>query len=255
MTLQKSIQRPTRNSIATGQRGGFGVGLIVGLLIGLSLALGVALYVTKVPIPFVNKVPQRSPAQDAAETEKNKNWDPNSPLYGKNPARPSTSASGTVTPVTNPEPIETPVTPPVATAPAAAPPPAAAPTARPTPAPAAAPAPRTPAVASTRDPAAILADRPAPVSAKASASAAVNTSDPFTYLVQAGAYGTVEDAEQQRARLAMMGLEAKLTEREQAGRTVHRVRLGPFDKKADADAAKEKLNNSGIEAALVRVQR
>ena len=259
MTPQKSIQSPAQSSSPTGQRGGFGVGLIVGLLIGLSLALGVALYVTKVPIPFVNKVPQRSPAQDAAETEKNKNWDPNSPLYGKNPARPSTSATGKVTPDTKTEPQETPVvTPPVATAPVAAPvapvaPPT--PTAPPTPAPAAAPAPRAPAVASTRDPAAILADKPAPASAKASASAAANTSDPFTYLVQAGAYGTVEDAEQQRAKLAMMGLEAKLTEREQAGRTVHRVRLGPFDKKADADAAKEKLTSSGIDAALVRVQR
>lgn len=249
MTTQQSIPSPARKSSSAAQRGGFGVGLIVGLLIGLSLALGVALYVTKVPIPFVNKVPQRSPAQDAAETEKNKNWDPNSPLYGKNPARPSTSATGTVTTDTKPVPGEPPVSPPVATAPATAP---AAPA---TPAPATAPAPRAPAVAGSRDPAAILADKPAPVSAKASASGTATTPDPFTYLVQAGAYGTVEDAEQQRARLAMMGLEARLTEREQAGRTVHRVRLGPFDKKADADAAKEKLNGSGIEAALVRVQR
>ena len=44
-----------------GQRGGFVIGLIIGLLIGLALALGVALYVTKVPVPFVNKVPQRTP--------------------------------------------------------------------------------------------------------------------------------------------------------------------------------------------------
>ena len=65
------------------QRGGFAMGLIVGLLIGLALALGVALYVTKVPVPFVNKVPQRTAEQDAAETEKNKNWDPNAPLSGK----------------------------------------------------------------------------------------------------------------------------------------------------------------------------
>ena len=71
------------------QRGGFVMGLIVGLLVGLALALGVALYVTKVPVPFVNKVPQRTAEQDAAEAEKNKNWDPNSPLYGKNPARPN----------------------------------------------------------------------------------------------------------------------------------------------------------------------
>ncbi|HKX42440.1 MAG TPA: hypothetical protein VJO99_14880, partial [Burkholderiaceae bacterium] len=106
-----------------GQRGGFAVGLIIGLLIGLALALGVALYVTKVPIPFVNKVPQRTPSQDAAEAEKNKNWDPNSPLYGKNPAKPNTAASGSVTPPpAAAAPAPTPITPgAIATVPATPP--------------------------------------------------------------------------------------------------------------------------------------
>ena len=63
-------------------RGGFVVGLVVGLLIGLGVALAVALYVTKAPIPFINKVPQRSAEQDAAEAERNKHWDPNAPLAG-----------------------------------------------------------------------------------------------------------------------------------------------------------------------------
>jgi hypothetical protein len=45
------------------QRGGFALGLVVGLLIGLALALGVALYITKAPVPFVNKVPQRTPSR------------------------------------------------------------------------------------------------------------------------------------------------------------------------------------------------
>ncbi|HZT55294.1 MAG TPA: SPOR domain-containing protein [Burkholderiaceae bacterium] len=223
------------------QRGGFAVGLVIGLLIGLALALGVALYVTKVPIPFVNKVPQRSADQDAAETQKNKNWDPNSPLYGKNPAKPNGAASGTVAPL-----------PPVATPqPGALPAPAV--TGSVTPA-----APRASAPSSARDPAAILADKPAaPMPAPkitASASAAGGT-DPFSYFVQAGAYGRTEDAEAQRAKLAMLGMEGRLTEREQAGRTVYRVRLGPFEKKADAEAAKERLAGAGVEAALVRVQR
>lgn len=210
------------------QRGGFAVGLIIGLLIGLALALGVALYVTKVPIPFVNKVPQRTADQDAAEIEKNKNWDPNSPLYGKNPARPNSAASGTVAP-------------PPATAPQTGLP---APAVTGTP-----PAPRASGSQSTRDPAAILADTPAPAPKLAAGA------DPFVYFVQAGAYGRTEDAEQQRAKLAMLGLEGKLTEREQAGRTVYRVRIGPFDRKDDAEAAKARLGDAGVEAALVRVQR
>ena len=50
-------------------------------------------------------------------------------------------------------------------------------------------------------------------------------------------------------------VEAKVSEREQAGRTVYRVRAGPFDVKDDADALKGRLDSGGLEAALVRVQR
>jgi len=219
----------------TTQRGGFVIGLIIGLLIGLALALGVALYVTKVPVPFVNKVPQRTAGQDAAEAEKNKNWDPNSPLYGKNPAKPASDAA------TGPPPAiaTAPMKPSATTAPATS---------------TAVPAGKASAPTSTRDPAAILADKPAR-EPKPGASGAAGGPDPFAYFVQAGAYGKTEDAEAQRAKLAMLGLEGKLTEREQSGRTVYRVRVGPFDKKADADATKEKLDGAGIEAALVRVQR
>ena len=65
------------------QRGGLVLGLIIGLLIGLAVALGVALWVTKAPVPFVNKVPPRTPEQDAAEAARNKDWDPNAALVGK----------------------------------------------------------------------------------------------------------------------------------------------------------------------------
>ena len=52
-----------------------------------------------------------------------------------------------------------------------------------------------------------------------------------------------------------MGIEAKVTEREQSGPHGVPRAGGPFDKKEDADAAKEKLDGSGVETALVRVQR
>jgi cell division protein FtsN len=81
------------------------------------------------------------------------------------------------------------------------------------------------------------------------------TVEPFSYFVQVGAFRTPEDAESQRAKLSLGGVEAKVTEREQAGRTVFRVRVGPFDKKEAADKAKEKLEAAGLETALVRVQR
>jgi len=240
-------KKPSNKGSAPRQRGGFAVGLIIGLLIGLALALGVALYVTKVPVPFVNKVPQRTAGQDAAEAEKNKNWDPNSPLYGKNPAKPTTAASGVVTPPPATAPATATTAPVIPGMPSTTPPPATTS--------AAVPAPKASSPASTRDPAAILADKPAREPKAAASGAVASGPDPFNYFVQAGAYGRTEDAEQQRAKLAMMGMEGKLTEREQSGRTVYRVRVGPFDKKADADAAKEKLDAAGVESALVRVQR
>src|ERR1700710_1991208 len=94
MTSNKT--RPA--SARSGQRGGFGMGLIVGLLVGLAISLAVALYIAKIPIPFVNKVPQRTAEQDAAEAAKNKNWDPNAPPAGQNPPRPQNAASGVVAP-------------------------------------------------------------------------------------------------------------------------------------------------------------
>ena len=79
--------------------------------------------------------------------------------------------------------------------------------------------------------------------------------DAFTYQVQVGAFTRSEDAEAQRAKLAMQGFSAKVTEREQAGRMVYRVRLGPFDTKAEADALQARLQGAGIEGQLVRVQK
>jgi cell division protein FtsN len=216
------------------QRGGFVMGLIVGLLAGLALALGVALYVTKVPVPFVNKVPQRTAEQDAAEVERNKNWDPNAPLGGKVPQR---AASGVVAPAYPALPaVPAPATPPPATAASSV-----------------QPRPSVAAPASARDPAAILSGQ-APVTASAPRSTKPGV-DAFSYFVQAGAFARPEEAEQQRAKLAMQGLMARITEREQSGRTVYRVRLGPFDKKEEADTAQDRLQGAGVESALVRVER
>jgi cell division protein FtsN len=188
------------------QRGSFAVGLVVGLLIGLALALGVALYIAKVPVPFIDKVPQRTPEQDQAEAERNKSWNPNAPLA---PA----TAPAVVT----------------------APPPGIAP----------APAP------GGRDPAAILSGTDAPPPAVSTAPGV----EAFTYFVQVGAYTRSADAESQRAAMAMQGLAARVFERQQAGRVVYRVRLGPFERQAEADAVQAQLRGLGVEGQLVRVQR
>lgn len=193
------------------QRGGTILGLIIGVVIGLCAALIVALYVTKTPVPFLNKGQNRTPEQDAAEEKRNKDWDPNAPLYNK--SKPPAAA---------------------ASAPKAAAKPA-------TPAPAVKPAPK----AETKPPADPLGDL-----ARAKAGA-----DPFAYFIQVGAFRTPEDAETQRAKLSLTGVEAKVTEREQAGRQIYRVRVGPYDKKDEAEKIKSQIEAAGHETALVRVQR
>ena len=73
------------------------VGFVVGLLVGLGIALSVAVYVTRVPVPFVDRGVSRKPAQDIEEAERNKGWNPNAPLAGKPAPLPSVPASTATT--------------------------------------------------------------------------------------------------------------------------------------------------------------
>ena len=221
------------------QRGGTLVGFVVGVLVGLGSALAVAVYVTKVPVPFLNKGESRTVDQDAAESKKNKDWDPNAPLYGKNPAKPTLPAAS--------EPL-------VSASGAATPTPPTTPTSTPG-VPAGPPAKVEAKPAASADPLGDLAKARTATAAPAAAATATAGAEPFNYFVQVGAFRTPEDAESQRARLSLSGIETRVSEREQSGRTVYRVRVGPFDKRDEAERAKEKLDASGLETALVRVQR
>ncbi len=209
------------------QRGGTFLGFIAGLVVGLGLALAVAVYVTKVPIPFVNKMGVNSAEKDANEVQKNKDWDPNSPLYGKNPVKPAGPSETVVVPAVSAS----------AAIPASS---AGSASGRAKPE-------LKPAV--TADPLGELAKE------RVAAKEGTLTAEPFNYFVQVGAFRTADDAESQRAKLSLAGIETKISEREQSGRTVYRVRSGPYDNREDADKAKSKYDSLGIETALVRVQR
>jgi len=214
------------------QRGGTILGFILGLLVGLGIALGVALYVTKVPLPFMNKGQTRGADQNDAESKKNKDWDPNALLSGKPAAK---------APAPELPPAES--QPPLISVPPAGP--AAPGVAPPVPAPAA-------ATPKAEDKAAASAD---PLGALAKAKSG-NAEPPQTaFYVQVGAFRTPEDAQAQRAKLALTGVDAKVTEREQGGRPLFRVRVGPFEKMEEAERAKDKLDKAGNDTALVKVQR
>ena len=203
------------------QRGGTLLGVILGVVIGLGVALGVAVYVTKVPVPFVNKASSRTVEQDVMETQRNKDWDPNAALQVKPAAKPVDPA---VAPVAAPVVAPVPAT--AAVKPSAAP--------------------------SVEVRPAVSAD---PLGDLVKARSSSGKADPYYYFVQIGAFRTAVDAESQRARLSLGGIDAKVSEREQSGRTVYRVRVGPFDKKEDAVQSKEQLAASGLDTALVSVAR
>ena len=233
----------TRSGPRPAQRGGFILGLIVGLLVGLAVALGVALYIAKVPVPFMDKVGHRTAEQDAAESERLKSWDPNAGLAGKQAPRPLTPPAGANAG------LPAPGVGAGAEGAASAAQPASAPAARPR---------------SMRDPAAILSGEASgdakaapgsPSQATPSAPAGTGAADSFVYFVQAGAYSNATDAEQQRARLALQGVVTRVTERDQGGRTVYRVRLGPFETREESEKQQDRLKDMGTEAALVRAER
>lgn len=266
--MQLTLSRTKHSAVQilcwpSSQRGGTVLGIILGVMVGLGAALAVAIYVTKVPVPFVNKGNSRGTGteQDAAEAQKNKNWDPNAPLYGKNPARPNATASGAVGGAGAADPGAAPGAP---AAPATVPPVTAA--AKPAAPAAGASAPKVAAAKPTASSPSAAAPKPtsadplgdlakAKTAAAPSAGSTAGGADPFIYLVQAGAFRTPEDAEAQRVKLSLLGMDAKVTEREQSGRTVFRVRVGPYNNKDDAEKTKEKLDGGGFETALVRVQR
>jgi cell division protein FtsN len=211
------------------QRGGTFLGFVLGLVVGLGVALAVAMYVTKTPTPFSTKSPSRSADQDAVEVEKNKDWNPNGVL------QPRALASAPVEAASKAEPAAT------------APVPAAAASAGNVPTkPISAPA-------VNADP---LGDLMKSKTGNAQVQKPTATEDDlFQYFIQVGAYRTMAEADAQKARMTMMGLDARISEREQAGRNIYRVRLGPFDDKQVAERLRNKLDAASIDNTLVRSQR
>ena len=217
--------------VTKSQYGGSFIGFVMGLVVGLGVSLAVAIYVTKVPTPFSNKNQPRSSEQDSAESQKNKDWNPNNIFQPKAPAEVPASPGDDM--------ASKQVTPPSGTKPSIE-------TVKPEPA----KAENRPAV--TADP---LGDLAKAKSGLTTAAPNTPASDPFDYVIQVGAFRSSTDADAQKAKLALMGMDAKVSERDQSGRTVYRVRLGPFTDKATAEKMRTRLESSGIENTLVRVQR
>jgi len=91
----------------------------------------------------------------------------------------------------------------------------------------------------------------APV-ATAATPATAAAADGTRYILQAGSFSASGDAEALKARIALLGLSARVESGSANGRTVYRVRMGPYGTATELAEAKQKLGNGGLPAMAIR---
>ena len=102
--------------------------------------------------------------------------------------------------------------------------------------------------ADAADPAQPVVAPPATVAANAAAA------DGAHYILQAGSFGASGDAEALKARIALLGLSARVESAQINGKTMYRVRMGPYGTASDLAAAKQKLGNGGLPALAIKAK-
>jgi cell division protein FtsN len=76
-----------------------------------------------------------------------------------------------------------------------------------------------------------------------------------TYFVQAGSFQNPADADNLKAKLALLGMQASVEPANLPDRgTWYRVRLGPYSHLSDIDRVRQTLAQNGVDATLVRVK-
>ncbi len=72
------------------------------------------------------------------------------------------------------------------------------------------------------------------------------------YILQAGSFSASGDAEALKARIALLGLSARVESGDANGKTVYRVRMGPYGTATELAEAKQKLGNGGLPALAIK---
>ena len=104
-----------------------------------------------------------------------------------------------------------------------------------------------------------VAKTPAPTQAQIDAAKAAEpvkveaaADDKYTYYLQTGAFKEQADAESARARLALIGFEAKISEKNSDTGTLYRVRTGPYPNAEAMNRQRAKLSENGVDVAIVK---
>lgn len=97
-----------------------------------------------------------------------------------------------------------------------------------------------------------VATAPAPATAPAASPEAAHSATATRYILQAGAFGASGDAETTKAKIALLGLNARVESAQIGGKTVYRVRMGPYGSASELADAKAKLASGGLPAMAVK---
>lgn len=108
--------------------------------------------------------------------------------------------------------------------------------------------PPTPAATTPTTPTTTATTAPAAATPKPAASADASA----RYILQAGSFSASGDAEALKARIALLGLSARVESGDANGKTVYRVRMGPYGTATELAEAKQKLGNGGLPALAIK---
>jgi cell division protein FtsN len=77
---------------------------------------------------------------------------------------------------------------------------------------------------------------------------------PERYFLQAGSFQKAEDADNLKAKLAMMGVEATVQAADLPGKGMwHRVRVGPFSSTDEMNKVRGSLQQNGVPSSIIKV--
>ncbi len=109
-------------------------------------------------------------------------------------------------------------------------------------------------VASATPPASTTVSSPSNAPAASTNATATPADDNTRYLLQAGAFQASGQAEEMKAKIALLGLGARVESAQISGKTVYRVRMGPYGTAGDLADAKRKLSAGGLSAMAIKVK-
>jgi cell division septation protein DedD len=97
-------------------------------------------------------------------------------------------------------------------------------------------------------------ERPVPPAVPVDSTTAVETETPtkstMSYMMQAGSFKNITDAEKMRTNLESMGIEARV-ERAKVGEVVwHRIKMGPYTQMTSVSAIRARLRQSGVDVIV-----